>query len=136
MNSGSSSDFQLVSAEEAPVIYKSSTCGCCGLYGDYFGRKGNSGVEIKSIQDLEIIKNQYGIPPAMESCHTTIIGDYFVEGHVPLEAIEKLLEEQPDVKGIAMPGMPSGSPGMPGSKEPFKIYKVNHDGSYELWMEM
>ena len=93
MNSGSSSNFQLVSAEEAPVIYKSSTCGCCGLYGDYFERKGNSGVEIKSIQDLEIIKNQYGIPPAMESCHTTIIGDYFVEGHVPLEGPSRTLPE-------------------------------------------
>ena len=73
----------------------------------------------------------------MEICHTTIIGDYFVEGHVPLEAVEKLLTEKPDIKGIAMPGMPSGSPGMPGAKKgDFVIYAVNRDGSYEEWTRL
>lgn len=134
MNSGT--DFPLVAAESGPVIYKEMSCGCCGIYGTYFDSKGNGGVEIRNTQNIDSIKNQYEIPEELWSCHTTIIGDYFVEGHIPLEAIEKLLEEKPDIKGIAMPGMPQGSPGMPGSKEPFRIYKVNHDGSYELWMEM
>ena len=73
----------------------------------------------------------------MESCHTVVIGDYFIEGHIPLEAVEKLLVEKPDIKGIAMPGMPSGSPGMPGAKKgDFVIYAVNNDGTTEEFMRI
>jgi hypothetical protein len=65
----------------------------------------------------------------MESCHTVEIENYFVEGHVPIEAIQKLLNEKPDINGIALPGMPSGSPGMPGLKmEKFKIHQITLDG--------
>ena len=61
----------------------------------------------------------------MQSCHTTVIGKYFVEGHMPFEAINKLLSENPDISGIALPGMPSGSPGMPGPQaEPFMVYSI------------
>ena len=73
----------------------------------------------------------------MESCHTTVIGEYFVEGHVPVEAIEKLLAEKPDVAGIGMPGMPSGSPGMPGAKQgQFIIYSINKDGTINEFMRI
>lgn len=76
-------------------------------------------------EDVAEIKDDLGIPPDMQSCHTLIVEDYFVEGHVPLEAIRKLLEEQPPIDGIALPGMPSGSPGMGGMKaEPFTIYSI------------
>ena len=118
-------------------IYKSSNCGCCGLYGSYFKRKGNSNVKITDIEDIDTIKEQYNVPSGLRSCHTTIIGDYFVEGHIPLEAIDKLIEEKPDIAGIAMPGMPSGSPGMPGSKiGDFVIYAVEKDGSYGEFMRI
>ena len=118
-------------------IYKSGSCGCCGVYVNYFQRKGNNDVKIFKIESLSGVKAKYGIPSALESCHTTIIGDYFIEGHIPLEAIEKLMQEKPDIKGIAMPGMPSGSPGMPGEKKgDFVIYAVNHDGSYKEWMRI
>ena len=81
------------------------------------------------------IKERYGVPRNLESCHTEIIGGYFVEGHMPIEAIEKLLSERPDIRGIALPGMPSGSPGMPGPKtEPWTIYAVNKDGSVGEFM--
>ena len=73
----------------------------------------------------------------MESCHTTVMGNYFVEGHIPLEVVNKLLTEKPDIKGIAMPGMPNGSPGMPGVKRgDFVIYAINNDGSYAEWMRL
>ena len=70
----------------------------------------------------------------MQSCHTTILGKYFIEGHVPLEAINKLLKEQPDIDGIALPGMPIGTPGMPGEKEePYVIYQLI-DGKPSVFM--
>lgn len=78
-------------------------------------------------EDMASIKAGYKIPRDMESCHTTVIGDYFVEGHVPIKAVEKLLNEKPNIEGIALPGMPSGSPGMSGAKvEKFKIYAISN----------
>jgi len=133
----SASYATLESFDQEILIYKSSSCGCCGVYGDYFKRRGNADAEIVSVNDVNSIKDEYGVPYGLESCHTTIIGDYFVEGHIPLEAVEKLLNEKPDIAGIAMPGMPAGSPGMPGSKYgEFVIYAVNHDGSYEEFMRI
>ncbi len=118
-------------------IYKSSSCGCCGIYGSYFKSKGNSNAKIIVSQDINSIKEKYGVPTGLTSCHTTIIGDYFVEGHVPLEAVEKLLKEKPDIAGIALPGMPSGSPGMPGQKYgKFTVYAVNKDGSSWEFMQV
>ena len=114
-------------------IYKSEYCGCCSVYVSYFQGRVESNVEVETVEDVNLIKNNLGVPDGLSSCHTIKVGDYFVEGHVPLEAIEKLLNEMPDIKGIALPGMPSGSPGMPGAKEPFVIYAVNNDGStYEF----
>ena len=114
-------------------IYKSEYCGCCSAYVSYFKDRVNSNVGIETVEDIDSIKNSLGVPDGLSSCHTVKVGKYFVEGHMPLEAIEKLLKENPDIKGIALPGMPSGSPGMPGTKEPFIIYAVNNDGStYEF----
>ncbi len=118
------------------TYYKSSSCGCCDIHSKYIDSKGFD-VKIVNMQDTSAIKNQYNVPPELQSCHTTIIEDYFVEGHIPIQAITKLLEEQPDIAGIAMPGMPSGSPGMPGTKYgDFVIYAVNHDGSYNEFMRI
>ena len=117
-------------------IFKSSSCGCCDLYAQYIG-KNNFDVEASNVMDIAQIKSQYGVPKSMESCHTTVVDGYFVEGHMPKEAIEKLLSEKPDIKGIAMPGMPSGSPGMPGGKQgPFIIYAVHTDGSTSEFMRI
>ncbi len=79
------------------------------------------------------VREYYQIPEGMESCHTAIINGYFVEGHVPVAAIKKLLEEKPNIDGIALPGMPSGSPGMPGQKnEAFHIYALSDGKSSEF----
>lgn len=122
--------------EVKATIFKSESCGCCGLYTSYLDKKGFD-VEVVQMDDISHIKEKYKIPAKMQSCHTTIIGDYFIEGHMPVEAIQKLLAEKPDIAGIALPGMPSGSPGMPGAKRsPFVIYAVAKDGSTSEFMEI
>jgi len=133
-NSGASSFDAINSVKGEVDIYKSITCGCCSVYTNYFGSKTDLEVNARDVRDPSEIKRAYGVPLELESCHTTIIEDYFVEVHIPLEAIDRLIEERPDVAGIAMSGMPSGSPGMPGTKYgDFVIYAVNHDGtSYEF----
>lgn len=120
---------------QAVTVYKTATCGCCGNYVTYLERSGFD-VEAVNVPSLGDIKTQYSIPADMQSCHTTVIGDYVVEGHIPVEAISKLLAEKPAIRGIAMPGMPSGSPGMPGPKEPFLIYELNDGGKGPLFIEL
>ncbi len=116
------------------VVYKSLICGCCE--GFIYELKKNFNVNIKVMDDISSIKNQYNIPPEMESCHTTVINGYFIEGHVPIEAINKLLEEKPEIDGIILPGMPAGSPGMSGlKKESFKIYSLK-EGITSEFMEI
>lgn len=119
--------------EEADV-YLSPTCGCCGQHADYMERQGMD-VDVTNRQDPRVDKPDI-LPHDMESCHTTYVGDYFVEGHIPTEVIETLLEEQPDYEGIALPGMPRGSPGMGGHKSgEWTIYGITEDGEAEEWMK-
>ena len=135
---GKASSFENVKSFQGEMkLYKSGSCGCCDIYSNYFRNRGNSKTEVINMESIDSIKQEYEVPSEMESCHTTIIEDYFVEGHIPLEAVEKLLKEKPDIKGIAMPGMPSGSPGMPGTKKgDFVVYKVNNDGSYDEFVRI
>ena len=112
------------SAGEKPAatIYKNPNCGCCEQYADYMRQNGYK-VTVKPTDDLTLIKRRYGVPEEFEGCHTTLIDGYVVEGHVPLNSVERLLTERPSIKGIALPGMPQGSPGMSGAKRaPFTIY--------------
>jgi hypothetical protein len=103
------------------IVYKSPSCGCCGGYIEYLQASGYS-VRVKSMDDVTPIKERYGVPDELWSCHTAIVGEYVIEGHVPLLAVRRLLAEKPAVKGIALPGMLEGSPGMSGPKtEPFII---------------
>lgn len=111
------------------TIYKSASCGCCGLYAEHLKQNGFS-VKVVEQQDISSIKEKHNIPSDLRSCHTAEVGGYFVEGHVPAEAIIKLLQEKPDITGIALPGMPSGSPGMPGRKTgKWAILGIRSDGS-------
>ncbi len=98
------------------TVYKSPTCGCCVNYISLLEKRGYE-VEVIETQDMASVKQQYNISSDMESCHTSIFGDYVVEGHVPFNVVAKLLEEKPDIRGIALPDMPAGSPGMPGFKK-------------------
>ena len=114
------------------TLYKSPTCSCCLGHASYLKGKGFD-VETIVEGDISLIKEKHNIPYNMQSCHTTEIGDYFVEGHVPIEAVNKLLAEKPDVDGIALPDMPAGSPGMPGIKRgKFIIYSLKNGESSEF----
>ena len=110
------------------MVFQLPNCECCGRYQGYLRAQGFQ-VETTYVEDmpsLHSIKRRHQIPQNMESCHTVIIGDYFIEGHVPMEAVEKLLSEKPDIDGIALPGMPQGSLGMSGAKTAvFKIYALS-----------
>lgn len=109
------------------TVYRSPACGCCENYEGYLEGAGFR-VQSVSLSDPAAIKDELGIPQEMRGCHTTVLGDYYVEGHVPVEAIWKLLEERPPIDGIALPGMPLGSPGMGGAKAgPFVVYAIAGD---------
>ncbi len=116
-------------------VYYSSSCGCCA---NYIGYLRDNGLNVKPVltEDVDAIKNTMSIPVSMRSCHTVKIGDYFVEGHVPVKAMEKLVQEKPEIGGIALPGMPSGSPGMPGGKVPFDIYSINQGQPSGLFVRL
>ncbi len=115
------------------TIYASPNCRCCSFYADYLRNQGIP-VKVSYLDDISTIKSRYKIPINMQSCHTTIIDNYFIEGHVPIEAIIKLMKEKPNIAGISLPGMPPGSPGMTGIKRgPFQIYSIGHNGVISLF---
>ena len=124
-------------AEPVPVrLYKNPECGCCDGYADYL-RLNDFAVTAKATHDLAGISRNAGIPAELQGCHTSFIGDYVVDGHVPVEAIRKLLAEHPAIKGITLPGMPEGSPGMYGKKSvPFTIYAIGQDGRPSVFMTL
>jgi len=134
---GSSPSFQRDSplAKEVVTVYRTPSCGCCGEYIRYLRDHGVT-VHVVEQDDLTPLKRQWGVPESMWSCHTSRVGSYLVEGHVPLEAIARLLKERPDARGIALPGMPPGSPGMGGTRAgPLTIYLLTADGQAHPWME-
>jgi hypothetical protein len=93
------------------VVYKSATCGCCSNWAEYLRDNGLT-VRIEDVTDLTAVKAKLGVPSGLQSCHTAVIEGYVIEGHVPIEPIRRLLEERPEIVGLAVPGMPTGSPGM------------------------
>ena len=92
-------------------VYKTPWCGCCTAWAEHMGRLGDK-FEITELKDLAPVRKQAGVPDEVQGCHTAAVGGYAIEGHVPPEAIDKLLSERPKIRGIAVPGMPMGSVGM------------------------
>ncbi|MBY5779681.1 DUF411 domain-containing protein [Rhizobium leguminosarum] len=93
------------------TVYKDPNCGCCHAWSQAMAAAGFS-LDARNTDDLSAIKTQLGVPAHLQGCHTAIVEEYYIEGHVPLEAVERLLQERPPVRGLAVPGMPSGSLGM------------------------
>jgi len=118
-------------AAELATVYRSPGCGCCEESVAYLKANGFNATVI-STDDVFGVKAKMRVPADMQSCHTALIGGYVVEGHVPVEAIAKLLAEKPPVTGIAAPGMPGGSPGMSGPREPFTVSAFGPTGSTEF----
>jgi hypothetical protein len=131
---GAYSSTPAASGEPKPPVqlFKNPQCSCCEGYAAYLRQHGYS-VTTTPTHDLTIIRRQHGVPESLAGCHTMIIGDYVVEGHVPIGALNKLLSERPKIRGISLPGMPEGSPGMTGRKtEPFTIYEIT-DGEEKVY---
>lgn len=121
---------------ESVVQHHDPSCGCCSEYVAYLERHGID-VRTEPTDDLEAVKDEFSVPADARSCHTVEFGDYLVEGHVPLEAIEPLLADEPDVDGIAAPGMPRYSPGMgPRGDDPLTIYAFETGGGIEAFREI
>jgi hypothetical protein len=95
----------------ALTVYHDPSCGCCGKWADHMAAHGFD-VETVPTQDMNSLKLELGVPRDLPSCHTAVVGDYVIEGHVPAEDVRRLLAEQPDADGLSVPGMPLGSPGM------------------------
>jgi hypothetical protein len=95
----------------AVTLHRAEGCSCCATYADYL-RESGFAVDMKTVDDLEPIRERYRIPEAAVGCHTSVLDGYVVEGHVPVEAIDRLLAERPTVDGISVVGMPVNSPGM------------------------
>ena len=93
------------------TVYKDPNCGCCTEWVSHV-RKAGFVVTVRDTADMSSVKASFGVPSALESCHTARVGAYAIEGHVPADLIQKLLREQPVARGLAVPGMPMGSPGM------------------------
>ena len=104
------------------TLYKDPACGCCSSYANHL-RENGFAVEVIATPEFAQVGRKAGVPAEFEGCHTVFIGDYVVSGHVPIEVVRKMLGEAPAIVGLTLPGMPAGSPGMPGPKtEAFTIY--------------
>jgi hypothetical protein len=106
------------------TLYKNPDCGCCEGYADYLRQNGFRVTAVPT-NDLTVMGEKYGIPDSLQPCHISLIGGYVVGGHIPIEVINKLISEEPQITGITLPGMPEGTPGMPGNKPgPLQIYEI------------
>ena len=120
----------LTAVAQSATMYKDPFCGCCTGHAEYLRENGFDVTIVETPPEkLAAIKEKHQVPPALQGCHTLLVKGYVVEGHVPVEAIEKLLAEEPDIIGVSLPGMPLGSPGMGGLKTaPFQIMTIGGDG--------
>jgi hypothetical protein len=111
------------------TVFKSPSCGCCQAWAEHMQRAGFS-VEIEQVENLTPIKARLGVPQMLKSCHTATVNGYVIEGHVPAGDVTRLLREQPKAIGLAVPGMPIGSPGMEqgNQREPFKTILFGKTG--------
>ncbi|HEY5635407.1 MAG TPA: DUF411 domain-containing protein [Burkholderiales bacterium] len=119
---------------QAVTVYKSPTCGCCGEWVKHLKSNGFK-VEAHDVADLDPIKQKLGVRPELASCHTATVGGYTIEGHVPASDIRRLLAERPkDAKGLAVPGMPVGSPGMEtGPAQPYATLLFDKAGGTRVF---
>ena len=123
------------SARPVIDVYKSPTCGCCSKWVDHLREEGFE-VRTTDTNDLADVKASHGVPTQLESCHTALVAGYVVEGHVPASDIERLLRERPGISGVAVPGMPIGSPGMevPGTKaQPYDVISFDEGGRTDVF---
>jgi len=128
---------RIVGAEPPPVVavYKDTGCECCVRWIKHLSANGFV-TTVRDTPDMASVKRTMGVPDELQSCHTAVVGKYVIEGHVPADAIKKLLAENLAVMGLAVPGMPMGSPGMEGAtKQPYNVLAFERDGKTRVYMK-
>lgn len=124
-------------ASDVVEVFKTPTCGCCGKWVDHMKAAGFT-VKVTDLPELSQVKAKHGVPAPLQSCHTSLVGGYVVEGHIPAADVKKLLAEKPKVHGIAVPGMPVGSPGMEvpgGQRQPYSVLTFDKAGKTAVFVE-
>ena len=117
------------------TLYRSASCGCCTSWGSHIASAGFR-IEDHVTEDMDAVKKARGVSPQQASCHTAVVEGYVIEGHVPASAIQRLLTERPNIRGLAVPGMPLGSPGMEVAgveAERFDVLAIAHDGTTSVF---
>lgn len=115
------------------TVYKDPSCGCCKKWVSYMQQSGFT-VTAHDDSDMDAIKDHYGVPSGVRSCHTALIAGYLIEGHVPAADVDKMLKEQPQVAGLAVPGMVTGSPGMEGgAAQKYSVVAFKKTGSTSVF---
>lgn len=116
------------------TVYKSPTCGCCEAWVSHLQQDGFD-VKVLDVKNVAPYKTQNGVTPKLASCHTAFVDGYVIEGHVPAQDIRRLLRERPKVTGLAVPGMPIGSPGMEqgGRKDPYQVLTFDKNGNTSIY---
>jgi len=129
--SGTISMQAALADSDLPVInlFKSPTCGCCAKWAERAIEAGFT-VKVTDTDDMASVKKMAAVPDRLQACHTASVGGYIVEGHVPLADVKKLLNTKPEIRGIAVPGMPAGSPGMEygNERQAFKVVTFGDTG--------
>ena len=115
-------------------VWKSPTCGCCSLWVEHMRRAGFE-VQVVDLPDLTEVKHAHGVGVHLQACHTALVDGFVVEGHVPADDVKRLLEERPQVVGVAVPGMPIGSPGMEYGdvRQPYEVLTFDRNGRTTVW---
>lgn len=118
-----------VRAQSAPAlkVFKDPNCKCCSAWVEHLRSHGFE-TTVSESSEMKAVKARFGVPAALSSCHTAELSGYVIEGHVPAHAIQRLLAEKPQAIGLAVPGMPAGSPGMGGEPEPYDVVIFTKDG--------
>ena len=130
--------FGTAHSEQTPMpdvtVYQSPYCGCCGKWVDYMKAQGFA-VSVTKLEEVGAVKQQLGVPEALQSCHTAKVGEYVLEGHVPAEDVQRLLTEKPDAKGLIVAGMPLTAPGMdvPDATDSYEVLLLKNDGTTEVF---
>lgn len=128
----------LASADPSAVtVYKTATCPCCKDWVEHMRASGFT-VDARDVSAAELaqIRTREGVAGELASCHTSTVAGYVLEGHVPADVVRKLLEEHPDLRGLAVPGMPPGVPGMPDpgpNRPPYQVVAIDSDGATEVY---
>lgn len=122
-----------LSAAPAVSMFKLNGCGCCDLWAEHL-RKNGFAVSVQALPDLTPVRVKYGIPNVFGTCHTALVEGYAIEGHVPAVDIQRLLRMKPKVAGLAVPGMPAGSPGMEGPRsDPYDVLAFDRHGGTQIY---